>query len=40
VLAAARYGTRALSVLDQILTLNSIPDPTAIPAGTVLLLPP
>jgi hypothetical protein len=39
VLAAARYGTRALSVLDQILTINSIPDPTAIPAGTVLLLP-
>jgi hypothetical protein len=40
VLAQARYGIRARSVLEHILTLDSIPDPTAIPAGTVLLLSP
>jgi hypothetical protein len=42
VLAAARYGNRAISVIDQILTLNAdvIADATAIRAGTVLLLPP
>lgn len=40
VLAGQQYGQAALSVIDQILTLNSIPDPTNIPSGTRLLMPP
>jgi hypothetical protein len=42
VLAAARYQQRAISVLDEILRLNAdvIDDPTAIPEGTRLILPP
>jgi prophage DNA circulation protein len=39
VLAAQVYGQGALSKIDQILTLNDLPDPTNIPAGTVLTLP-
>jgi prophage DNA circulation protein len=39
VLAADRYGRDAISRIDQILSLNSLPEPTSIPAGTRLLLP-
>jgi hypothetical protein len=39
VLAADRYGKEAISRTDQILSLNFIPDPTSIEAGTRLLLP-
>jgi prophage DNA circulation protein len=39
VLAAALYGKDALVYIDQLLSLNPIPDPTAIPSGTVLLVP-
>jgi prophage DNA circulation protein len=38
-LAADRYGKDAIGRIDEILSLNNIPDPTAIPAGTKLLLP-
>jgi prophage DNA circulation protein len=34
-----RYGKDAIGRIDEILSLNDIPDPTAIPAGTKLLLP-
>jgi hypothetical protein len=40
VLAASLYGAQAIKKIDQILQLNNLPDPTAIPAGTVLILPP
>lgn len=41
VLAAKKYGPRAIDVLDQILRLNAqvISDPTAIPEGVTLTLP-
>jgi hypothetical protein len=39
VLAAQRYGSQAISRIDEILSLNVIPTPTAIPAGTKLILP-
>jgi prophage DNA circulation protein len=39
VLAAQRYGSDAISRIDEILSLNVIPTPTAIPAGTKLILP-
>lgn len=39
-LAAARYGAEnAAGRINEILALNDIPDPGAIPAGTVLVLP-
>lgn len=40
VLAGYFYGQGALSFIDQILGINRIPDPTNIPTGTVLTLPP
>jgi hypothetical protein len=38
VLAADRYGKDAIGRIGKILSLNNIPDPTAIPAGTNLKL--
>jgi prophage DNA circulation protein len=39
VIAADRYGRDAIGRIDEILALNLVPDPTAIAAGTRLLLP-
>jgi prophage DNA circulation protein len=39
VLAAERYGSDAINRIDEILSLNVIPTPTSIPAGTKLILP-
>ena len=39
VILATFYGKDAMARMDEILTLNRIPNPYAIPAGTVLQLP-
>ncbi len=38
-IAAARYGANSAARIDDILALNDLADPGAIPAGTVLVLP-